>query len=261
MPETFTLHTTRYTPGERHAPHWHGELQLSLVLGGALKESAGGRWETATALSVAVKDAGVVHGDEFGPAGALIARLDLPAGSLATLLDDPRRGSSWRWHHDPAVAGPFLRLVARGHHGTFTLDDPDIVDLLAGLSARPLAGSSAPPPWLERLRERLDAEWVPGLSVSTVAGWAHVHPVYLARCFRRFYGQGVAEHLRWLRLRQATADLFADRQDVAAVAHEAGFADEAHFSRTFRALTSLAPSRFRKHLGRLRVSPFPAPRG
>ncbi|MDX1999613.1 MAG: AraC family transcriptional regulator [Thermoanaerobaculia bacterium] len=261
MPETFTLHTTRYAPRERHAPHWHGELQLSLLLGGSLTEFAGGQQETATTLSVAVKDAGVVHGDEFGPAGALIARLDLPAGSLANLLDDPRRGSSWRWHHDPAVAGPFLRLVARGDHGTFTLDDPDIVDLLAGLSTRPLAGSGAPPRWLDQLRRRLEAEWEPGLSVATVASWARVHPVYLARCFRRFYGQGVAEHLRWLRLRHATTDLFAARNDVAAVAHEAGFADEAHFSRTFRAWTSLAPSRFRKHLGRLPMSPSPAPRG
>jgi|CXWL01.1.fsa_nt_gi AraC family transcriptional regulator len=258
-----TFHTAIYRGGERHAPHWHEELQLSLVMSGMVLESTRFAESHGSALSVAVKDAGVVHADEFGPGETRMVRLELPAGTLAALLDDPDRNPVWRWRHDPAVARPFLALVgdALSGAGSFPADDPRVLDLLAALTARPATRSGSTPRWLEQIVAHLRAEWQPRLTVAAVARQAGVHPVYLARCFRRWYGIGVAEELRRLRLRRAAALLIDEPDSVAAAAYDAGFADEPHFCRTFGQAAGLSPGRYRQLLRQLGFSAVAAPRG
>ncbi|MDQ3244578.1 MAG: hypothetical protein M3Q09_12695 [Gemmatimonadota bacterium] len=141
MKTTLAFHADGYRPGTRHRPHMHGELHLSMVLGGRVAETVGGVTEYAGALSVVAKDSGVVHSDDFGSAGAKLARLILPAGTIGALIDDPSRSPGWRWTHDGRVANPFLRLVERGRSGerAFASDDPDLIDLLAVFTACPAA--------------------------------------------------------------------------------------------------------------------------
>src|SRR5207302_385476 len=63
---------------------------------------------------------------------------------------------------------------------------------------------------------------------------AGVHPVYLARVFRRHHGCPVSEYLRALRLVEA-GRLVLEGASLAHAAHAAGFADQAHVSRRFSA--------------------------
>ncbi len=254
MTASLTLLADRYPAGAHHAPHHHDTLQISLVLSGRLRESVGATTEHASALSVVFKASGVVHADDFGPSGARLARLSCPLPDLSPLLDDARRSTDWRWTHDPTIAAPFLRLVQR-HRGASNAaiipdDDPDLIDLLATLTARPThAALSAPPAWLAELMSSLPAEWQPQWRVGDVARRAGVHPVYLARCVRRWFGLGVADLLRSLRLRAAVARCVDTSGTVADAAHAAGFADEAHFNRTFRAATGFSPGRYRSLVG------------
>jgi hypothetical protein len=93
MTITLSFHADDYQAGTRHPPHSHDELHMSLVLGGRVAETVGSVTEYAEALSVVVKDAGVVHADDFGTAGAKLARLILPFGTMDTLVDNPSRKS------------------------------------------------------------------------------------------------------------------------------------------------------------------------
>lgn len=250
MTVPLTLVADRYDGDVHHAPHHHDTLQLSLVLSGRVRESVGAATEYASALSVVCKAAGVVHTDDFGPTGARLARLTCPLPDLASLIDDPQRNPDWRWTHDPAIAAPFLRLLAR-HDATTRAcrireDDPDLVDLLAVFTAKPARPASpVPPAWLTDLLSTLNDEWQPHWRVSDVAKRAGVHPVYLARCVRRWFGVGVADLLRTLRLRAAVSRCVDASGTIADAAHAAGFSDEAHFNRTFRAATGLSPGRYR----------------
>lgn len=264
-----------YPAGTRHAPHHHDTLQVSVVLSGHVIETVGGVTEQAGALSVVCKAAGLVHANTFGDRGARLARLTLPVGDWSHLLDDPNRATAWRWMHDPTLAAPFLRLVQHAHarharaqsahapsaHAQnettdFALDDPDVLELLAGLTARALRRPDGQPPrWLEETITRLTAEWRPGLRVGDVARGAQVHPVYLARSVRRWYGVGIGQLIRRLQLRDAIARCTDTNDPIAGAAHAAGFADEAHFNRTMRDATGMPPGCFRTLVRSLACTP------
>ncbi|HVZ48464.1 MAG TPA: helix-turn-helix domain-containing protein, partial [Gemmatimonadaceae bacterium] len=218
-----------YGPGTRHEPHAHDDLQISVVLRGEVEERVGPHVERAAALSVVVKDPRVTHADRFGAEGALIVRLSARGGGLADLVDDPSRALPWRWTHDPAVAAPFLRIAERGARGerAFAVDDDDVTDLIAALSARaaPLA-AGATPAWLVDAVRSIDEGWRPGLTVRDVACAARVHPVYLARCVRRWHGVSAGDLVRRARLRHAAREVAARRVTVSAIAHALGYADE-----------------------------------
>lgn len=257
MPPRLRFRAAEYEGGLRQPPHAH-ELQISLVLCGALQESVRGATATAGALSIGIKDAGVVHADHFGPGRVAIAQLSLPDGCLRALIDSPDRAPDWRWTHTSVIARPFLRIVTRAADGAdaFASDDTDVIDLLAAISARRTAATRGTPPrWLADAVEELRSTWRAGTRVSNVATRVGVHPVYLARCFRRWYGHGVSDELRNLRQRAAADAIVTGGQTLSAIAHASGYADEPHLNREFRELSGSAPGQFRRALGRLRFHP------
>jgi AraC family transcriptional regulator len=253
MTATLAFDATVYRAGTRHRPHQHDELHMSVVLSGSVAETVRGVTEYAEPLSVVVKEAGVVHADEFGPSGARIARLVLCGGTVAAIIDDPRRGSAWGWTHNGPAPRAFVRLLCRANSGarTFSADDADVVDLLAALTARRSTSSGTPPAWLAQTMEEVRHSWHPALTVSAVARRAGVHPVYLARCVRRWYGTSVAQELRRLRVRSAVQTIVESDSTVSNVAHELGYADEPHLCREFKGALGLTPGRYRALLGKL----------
>jgi AraC family transcriptional regulator len=85
--------------------------------------------------------------------------------------------------------------------------------------------------------------------VRDLAADAQVHPVSLARAFRRHYGDSITAALRRHRVRAAAIALTAEDRPLADLALSAGFSDQAHFCRVFKSTTGLSPGRFR-HLCR-----------
>jgi AraC family transcriptional regulator len=249
------LAVSTYQNGARQRAHSHDELHFSLVLSGRVSEDVGRSTEYGSPLSVVAKDSGVVHANSFDPLGCRMARISLKGGTMAALLDDMKRGQPWRWTHDARVARPFLRLVRRATLGARTIrsDDGDLIDLLAAFTARRVeSNQGAPPVWLSDTVEALRAEWSPGTTVAHIAQRAGVHPVYLARCARRWYGHGIAEEMRRVRIKVASAAIATEGATISSIAHTMGFADEPHLCREFARTTGVAPGRYRQLLRSLR---------
>jgi AraC family transcriptional regulator len=93
----------------------------------------------------------------------------------------------------------------------------------------------------------LEAEFRSPLRVAALAAAVNVHPVYLCRAFRAAYGTTPGEYLRRLRIEWAERTLAHSDRPLAAIAAEAGFSDQSHFTREFRRHTGLTPARFRAH--------------
>ena len=121
-----------------------------------------------------------------------------------------------------------------------------MLEILAGAArARDVLAHGAVPRWVAEAREYLHD---PGAiaSLGELAAVVDVHPVTLARGFRKAYGCSVGEYLRWLRIAQAARRLAETDAPLAEIALEAGFADQSHFSNVFRRETGVPPSAFRR---------------
>jgi len=246
---TLAFRLDDYPTAHRQPPHRHDDLHLSLVLRGGLSETVGGETVQAAPLSVVVKAPDLVHANCWGEGGARLARLALPQASLAVLSEHPGRDVAWRWSHEMHVARPFLQLLHRHQQLGMTrvaAQDTDLSDLVAALTARPAHESTGTAPrWLQDVVQRVHDDWHPLLDGHRLAAEAHVHPVYLARCVRRWYGVSLGSLLRYERLRRTAAALTASRVRGALVAQGCGFADEAHMSREVKSALGLSPRALR----------------
>ena len=119
---------------------------------------------------------------------------------------------------------------------------------VAALVARARPGSPAGGPGsrgaAERLagqaREILLAE--PSLGVIELARRVSCSPHYLSRVFSRVTGSGISAYRNRLRVSRALERIGQGERDLATLAHELGFADHAHLTRTVRVTTGHTPS-------------------
>ncbi|HEX6368319.1 MAG TPA: AraC family transcriptional regulator [Longimicrobium sp.] len=244
------LVVTDYRPGERMAPHWHPGTQVSMVLRGAVQEGVGGREHQGTAGAVVVKPAGTVHRNVFGPAPVRMLSINLV--SVGPDAEDRLTAlQGWRWMEGGPASRALWRLLSTARadreRAPSLLADGfwEMVDAL-DVDADAPAPPSAPPAWLRRIRDRLHDCAGAAPPVRELARTSGVHPVYLARAFRRAYGVPVTEYARRLRVRAAADRVASTGLPLARIACEAGFADQAHLTRELRRETGLTPGALRR---------------
>jgi AraC-like DNA-binding protein len=126
--------------------------------------------------------------------------------------------------------------------------DAELVDLSRGVIAS-LVGSVAAPTELPDLRiataQRLIRERLnETMSLRTLAAAVHLSPDRFRHLFVAQTGVGIRPYLLWLRLERALSTYIAGAS-LTEAAHTGGFADSAHFSRTFKKMFGMAPASVR----------------
>jgi AraC family transcriptional regulator len=235
----FCISEVDYAAGWRQPPHAHESTGVTLVVAGGFRETACGREESASALSVVVKPAGVVHADEIGREGARTVLVEIEDPALL-----PEELGPWRWLHAGPGVRPLLAL-ARALRGPSRSIEDTVLELLGEVSDAERQVHRNPPAWIDRAREALDDADPTTTRVRDLAAELDVHPVSLTRAFRRHFGLPVTVYRRRARLRRAAAQLGGSTGELSRIAHAAGFADHAHMCRDIRAATGCTPSELR----------------
>jgi AraC family transcriptional regulator len=119
-----------------------------------------------------------------------------------------------------------------------------LVQLVAAAARAEDVRTARAKPWLRDVHDLVRDSAPARYSLGELAETAGVHPVTLARSFKRSYGRTVQEYGRAVRLDWAARQLASD-VPIARVACEAGFADQSHFTRAFRKHTGVTPGRYR----------------
>ena len=74
---------------------------------------------------------------------------------------------------------------------------------------------------------------------------AGVHAVHLSRAFRSHFGCTVGDYIRQLRVEHARKQMTHTSTPLVDIAADAGFSDQAHFTRIFKRLTGMTPGQYR----------------
>ena len=91
----------------------------------------------------------------------------------------------------------------------------------------------------------IDSYYMTRLTLNHISGVVGVHPVHLAREFRRHFGRTVGDYIRQQRIGQACRELKKDGAPLVEIALSVGFSSQSHFTRAFKSLTGTTPSSFR----------------
>lgn len=218
--------------------HTHDQPHLCMVLDGAFAES--GRIVSAGMLRLS--PAGDAHDIDFMATGArcFLVTFNDALAFEAPLPAGPR-------FQDSASIQPIIdRLTRAGEHANVVAAELLVLETLARLTARTATIRKGDPPrWLTHVRQALDDRPFDPPATEFLAREASLHPVYVARAFRAWYGCSLATYSRLLRLDRAIRLLLESRESLAHIAALAGFADQSHFTRAVRARTGVTPRALR----------------
>ena len=204
-----------------------------------MEETLDGQEFSLEGRGAGYKPAGSPHSDRWGEEGALVFSITLEALALGT-AKGPERG--WRTL-PPAL--PLGEIVAACFQPGEERRREAIEEALVLVSNGSLPRRAAPR-WLKRARDALIEQ--ADLSVEEVARVVGVDRSYLTRVFQRCYGIPPSVFRRRILAARALAALARTDAPLARVAHEAGFSDHAHMTRTLRSDTGLNPRLLRSLL-------------
>jgi len=248
------LGEVRYEPGLRIPRHVHAHARFVLVLAGALTEVRGdetNRYESSTLL---FRRAGEPHAYQVGKSGATCLIVDVEAGWYARAQEQAPVLA-----HSAAFRRGFVVHLAHRLHGEFRLRDEVsrlvidsiAVGMLAEASRRVARAAERPTPdWLLEARRLVEDHFAEPLPLASVALRVGVHPVHLARTFRRCYQTTFAGYVRHVRIEFARRRLAASSDSLSDIAVSAGFCDQSHFSRLFKQYIGVTPAEYRLALQR-----------
>lgn len=177
-------------------------------------------------------------------------QLDGRKGSQALLLIDPEYAWATQITQQclaRATVAPLPALVVQTFRQSLSSTQAkDPIDILLNTLRPKNAELTTLDPRIRAAMEYLQSKATQTSSAREVAGQVHLSEGRLGHLFKQQVGIPVRRYQMWLRLMEAIDYAFAGQSLTDAAAH-AGFADSAHFSRTFQAMFGLPASAVVKH--------------
>ena len=229
---------------EQVLTHTHHDAHFILVTGGDYVSAAGRPPDIGPVLIY--NPPGTTHRDHFERGRGSFFAVSLAPGYAALALTGTTVPDAPCYLTAPAQLALVMRIAATCAAEVATLSlDALCMELLATMDPRLRGPPSARPGWLARAVELLHDRYREELTVAEIATAVGVHPIHLARTFRRHLRCTPGEFARFRRLERAAALLQRTAWPLAEVALSSGFADQSHLTRVFTRYFGLPPGEYR----------------
>jgi len=228
--DCFTVSAQFEAPGSVLSSHQHERAYVLMVFDGVVFDDTAQGAQAIGPGELLVRPAGFTHGNHFGDCVA------------------PLYGHRWA---SARLTFPMVRNLPEQIRNEMAAHDaaskrilPGLVEQLLGVGARVASRSGAD--WLRQAVEMIDHSFTEEIRIADVARRVGVSPSRLCHGFREHFGCSIGDHIRSLRVEAAARALRESDESIAAIAASFGFADQAHFSRTFRGQHGMTPTEYRR---------------
>lgn len=245
----FAIVESQYAAGQNLSPHSHERAFISIALQGSYLERCGSSTLYCSAGQVIFHTAGEFHSNHFFEDGGRSLNLEILPHFAARLRD---YGVDTRTRITP-FGRHYMQLGLKLHKEASRYDSVSelaIEGLAMEVLAEMLRDRTKPklgrPDWLERVKALLHERYRESIALKDLAEYAHVHPVHVARAFRKRYECCIGDYVRRLRVESACRELAASDMPIAEIAGRNGFSDQSHLCRTVKEYTGMSPRQLRR---------------
>jgi AraC family transcriptional regulator len=250
----FSVVAISYAPNQVLPPHRHEHAHLSISIRGAyLEQCPMSTWECTTGGTI-FHAPGESHGNRFLETGAHLLALELHPEFLSRIAEQ-----GIATDRQFRLTSVYCMRLAVRLEGMLKLSDPLSAMSAEGLCLELLSEALQPGSgrleegscdWLLRVHEILHDRYREHLSLADLAGQVQVHPVHLARAFRKRYRCRIGDFIRKLRVEAACRELLQSNAPIAEIAARTGFTDQSHLTRIMKRNAGVSPAEFRRSRGR-----------
>jgi len=220
---------------------------LAVVLEGAVHKTFRCTSSTLTRGSLMSIPAGGAHSSAFAPDGCRVVIVRAAGGDGESLFGSVLRDCTKVVAHASTLLGWKIskELECRDACSRLALEGLAL-ELLACAGRATTATCHRDAGWLRMVRDLLHESTPRIVSLYDLGEIVERHPAHVARAFRDAYGVSVTTYARARRLEWATAAVASTDDPLARIALDAGFADQSHFTRSFRRHHGVTPGRYRE---------------
>ena len=243
------LTETVYPPGLILLKHSHRHAYFCMVLQGNYTESCGMKTLACRPLTLLFRTQNESHSDHFHGTGSRCFIIEIEPHFLERVCQ-----YQLIMETSDFQGGMPIWLSMRLYSEFRRMDQlsPLVIEALAlemlvetsRLNSK--ISERSPRLWLEQVKEIIHERFSESPTITEIAASVGVHPVHLAREFRKSFRCTVGEYIRKLRIDYACRQLFESDTPLVEIAVAAGFSDHSHFSRTFKHLIGMTPIEYRK---------------
>jgi AraC family transcriptional regulator len=196
---------------------------------------------------VLYKPAAEYHANSYGARGTRCLIIQPSEARLQALLDDGFRVGETLFPEDPRPSQLMARIYTELSHrddvSPLAIEDYVLrfFSLLSRTTTKPKR-----PAWLGAAKEYLTEHSRQKIRLSEVAAALAIDATELSRAFHRAYGLAPSEFVRKERTRWAASQLAGGPRTLSDIGLSAGFVDQSHFTRIFRAHYGVTPRRYRE---------------
>jgi AraC family transcriptional regulator len=231
--------------------HSHPEAYFCLILDGVSTQSFGAKSRVREPLTTTFYPPNELQSETFGSGGGRIFNIEIDSRWLHHFREQSVIGEESKVFQGGSVGWLMSKLYhefRRFDQASGLMIEGLTFEIIAEASRRSALQGNHTSLWLDQAREILHDQFATNLTLATIAELVGVHPVYLATSFRKKYHCTMGEYRQRLRVEFACRELAKPQHSLAQIALAAGFANQAHFSKTFKQLTGMTPANYRRCL-------------
>ena len=245
----FIMNEVAYSANSNLSEHSHERATFCFVQKGTYTESHHKQELDCKPFVLTFRPPGETHTNKFHNQDVQVFTIDIPPQWIERL----QQGSINLGHSGYFQGGLITQLSERLVKEFHRMDVVSSL-IMEGLTLEIMAEAArfstentkqAIPHWLKRAKDLIHERFTENLTLVQIASEVDVHPIHLASVFRRKYHCTVGEYIRGMRIEYACREITRGNMPLSIIALEAGFANQGHFSSTFKRITGFTPLAYR----------------